>query len=54
MESYQMNNRLQNSAINGGSNQQNISEDVIKFLLKLKNNNIQNLKNALRKLGEKT
>jgi len=33
---------------------QTFSEDVIKFLLKLKNNNIQNLKNALRKLGERT
>ena len=27
---------------------------VVKFLLKLKNNNIQNLKSALRKLGERT
>jgi hypothetical protein len=27
---------------------------VIKFLLKLRNNNLNNLKNALRKLGEKT
>jgi mRNA-degrading endonuclease RelE of RelBE toxin-antitoxin system len=35
-------------------NQSTISEDVIKFLLKLKNNNIQNLKNALRKLNERT
>ncbi len=34
--------------------QQTFSEEVIKFLLKLKNNNIQNLKNALRKLGERT
>eukprot|EP00347_Sterkiella_histriomuscorum_P009886 403339497 len=31
-----------------------LNQDVIKFLLKLKNNNIQNLKNALKKLGEKT
>lgn len=30
------------------------SEEVIKFLLKLRNNNIQNLKNALKKLGERT
>jgi hypothetical protein len=31
-----------------------VSDDVIKFILKLKSNNIQNLKNALRKLGERT
>lgn len=36
------------------ANASQISDDVIKFLLKLKNNNIQNLKNALRKLGERT
>lgn len=43
-------------ASNGGisTTSSNISEEVIKFLLKLKNNNIQNLKNALRKLGERT
>ena len=27
---------------------------MVKFLLKLRNNNLNNLKNALRKLGEKT
>ena len=34
------------------TNQQ--QESVVKFLLKLRNNNINNLKNALRKLGERT
>lgn len=27
---------------------------VVKFLLKLRNNNLNNLKNALRKVGERT
>jgi hypothetical protein len=31
-----------------------MNENVIKFLLKLKNNNVQNLKSALKKLGEKS
>ncbi|CDW81262.1 miz zinc finger family protein [Stylonychia lemnae] len=31
-----------------------MNQELMKFLLKLKNNNIQNLKNALRKLGERT
>ena len=30
------------------------TDAVVKFLLKLRNNNINNLKNALRKLGERT
>ncbi len=30
------------------------TDTVVKFLLKLRNNNLNNLKNALRKLGEKT
>ncbi len=38
----------------GGMPPTAVSDDVIKFLLKLKSNNIQNLKNALRKLGERT
>ena len=40
-----MNNRRQQSAS---------TDTVVKFLLKLRNNNLNNLKNALRKLGEKT
>lgn len=35
-------------------NQQQHTENVVKFLLKLRNNTMQNLKNALRKLAEKT
>ena len=31
-----------------------MSDDVIKFIFMLKSNQIQNLKNALRKLGEST
>lgn len=39
----------------GGRRQGQASTDtVVKFLLKLRNNNLNNLKNALRKLGEKT
>ena len=35
--------------------QGNIKQDsVVKFLLKLRNNNLNNLKNALRKVGERT
>jgi len=30
------------------------TDAVVKFLLKLRNNNLNNLKNALRKLGERT
>lgn len=41
-----------NSLLSGGSSV--TQDEVIKFLLKLKNNNLQNLKNALRKLGERT
>jgi thermostable 8-oxoguanine DNA glycosylase len=34
---------------------QNSQQDsVVKFLLKLRNNNLNNLKNALRKVGERT
>jgi hypothetical protein len=29
-------------------------DSVVKFLLKLRNNNLNNLKNALRKVGERT
>ena len=34
--------------------QGNKQEAVVKFLLKLRNNNLNNLKNALRKVGERT
>ena len=36
------------------TNPQQHTENVVKFLLKLRNNTMQNLKNALRKLSEKT
>jgi thermostable 8-oxoguanine DNA glycosylase len=32
----------------------NANDSVVKFLLKLRNNNLNNLKNALRKVGERT
>jgi hypothetical protein len=36
------------------TNQQQHTENVVKFLLKLRNNTMQNLKNALKKLAERT
>ena len=48
----EMNNRTNHGGI--GLDGVNTSDEVIVFLLKLKNNNTQNLKNALKKIGEKT
>jgi len=45
---------LHGIASNGGRRDKTTTDAVVKFLLKLRNNNINNLKNALRKLGERT
>ena len=47
-----LNNIASQSSV--GRRGQASTDAVVKFLLKLRNNNINNLKNALRKLGERT
>ena len=54
-QKYPMASQMPQSMMANRRNVQPANTDtVVKFLLKLRNNNLNNLKNALRKLGEKT